>query len=91
MGFGGQSPVIQVAGKEKYLTAEPRALIERGEYATQASIMFGANQGEGIMAFDMMLDGYIKPNNLLDSEEFWKYDAVSVILGALGRRNENCI
>lgn len=46
--------------------------------------MFGANEGEGIMAFDIMLGGYIRPNNLLDDEEFWKYDAVGVVLGALG-------
>ena len=37
------------------------------------------------MAFDMMLGGYIRPNNLQDDEMFWKYDAVRVILGALGK------
>ena len=36
------------------------------------------------MAFDIMLGGYIKPNNLMDDEMFWKFDAVRVILGALG-------
>ncbi len=51
---------------------------------TSASILFGANEGEGIMAFDMMLGGYIDPNNFRDDEMFWKYDAVKVILGALG-------
>lgn len=88
LGFGGQSPVIQVAGKEKYLTAEPRQLIESGQYMTEAHILFGANEGEGIMAFDMMLDGYIQPNNLMDSEDFFKFDVVRVILGALSVRDD---
>uniref|UniRef100_A0A0P6FL30 Carboxylic ester hydrolase n=1 Tax=Daphnia magna TaxID=35525 RepID=A0A0P6FL30_9CRUS len=88
LGFGGQSPVIQVAGKEKYLTAEPRQLIESGQYMTEAHILFGANEGEGIMAFDMMLDGYIQPNNLMDNEDFFKFDVVRVILGALSVRDD---
>ncbi len=90
LGFGGQSPVIQKAGAIKYLTDEPRALIERGEYMTNASIMFGANEGEGIMAFDIMLGGYIKPHNLIDDEMFWKFDAVRIILGALGKIKLKC-
>ena len=45
--------------------------------------MFGANEGEGIMAFDMMLDGYIKANGLQDDADFFKYDVVRIILGAL--------
>lgn len=84
LGFGGQSPVVQKSGPVNALPDEPRALIDRGDYAIEVPILMGANEGEGIMAFDMMLDSYVKPNNLLDSEEFWKYDAVSVIIGALG-------
>jgi hypothetical protein len=45
--------------------------------------MFGANEGEGIMAFDMMLDGYIKANGLLEDTDFFKFDVVRIILGAL--------
>jgi len=88
LGFGGSSPVIQVAGKERYLTDEPRKLIESGNYHTEAHIMFGANEGEGIMAFDMMLDGYIKANDLLDDTDFFKYDVVRIILGALNVRDD---
>ena len=36
------------------------------------------------MAFDIMLGGYIQPNNLMDDEMFWKFDAVRVVLGVLG-------
>lgn len=53
---------------------------------TEAHILFGANEGEGIMAFDMMLDGYIQPNNLMDNEDFFKFDVVRVILGALSKK-----
>ena len=88
LGFGGQSPVIQKAGKIKYLTEEPRALLERGDYMTNASIMFGANEGEGIMAFDIMLRGYIYPYNLINDEMFWKFDAVRIIIGALGNKKQ---
>ncbi len=52
---------------------------------TNASIMFGANEGEGLLAFDMALDGYVKPNGVLDDENFWKFDAVRTIIGALGK------
>ena len=83
LGFGGSSPVIQVAGKERYLTDEPRKLIESGNYHTEAHIMFGANEGEGIMAFDMMLGGYIDPNGFRNDPDFFKFDVVRVILGAL--------
>ena len=53
LGFGGQSPVIQKAGKIKYLAEDPRTLIERGEYMTNASILFGANEGEGLCSFPL--------------------------------------
>ncbi|EFX79248.1 hypothetical protein DAPPUDRAFT_225204 [Daphnia pulex] len=88
LGFGGSSPVIQVAGKDRYLTDEPRKLIESGNYHTEAHIMFGANEGEGIMAFDMMLDGYIKANGLLEDTDFFKFDVVRIILGALNVRDD---
>jgi hypothetical protein len=84
MGFGGQSPIMQTAGKVRYLTEEPTTLIERGEYMTDVNILFGANEGEGIMAFDIIYRGYIKPNNLFYNETFWKYDSVRAVLGALG-------
>ncbi len=89
LGFGGASPIIQKAGAIKYLTDEPRSLIERGEYMTNASIMFGANEGEGIMALDMTLSGFIRPNNLEDNENFWKYDAVRTVLAVLGICSKN--
>ncbi|KAI9562248.1 hypothetical protein GHT06_013213 [Daphnia sinensis] len=88
MGFGGQSPIMQTAGKIRYLTEEPKTLIERGEYMTDVNILFGANEGEGIMAFDIIYRGYIKPNNLFDNETFWKYDSVRAVLGALGIRDD---
>ena len=59
LGFGGQSPVIQKAGKIKYLTDEPRALIERGEYMTNGSILFGANEGEGFIINNILYCTYI--------------------------------
>jgi hypothetical protein len=31
-------------------------LIESGNYHTEAHLMFGANEGEGIMALDMTLN-----------------------------------
>ncbi|KAK4002912.1 hypothetical protein OUZ56_004706 [Daphnia magna] len=88
LGFGGQSPVIQTAGKIKYLTEEPRHLIESGQYKTDAHLLFGANEGEGIMALDMTLDLYIRPNGLENDEVFWKYDSVRTILAALGIRDD---
>lgn len=75
---------MQTAGTVRYLTEEPKTLIERGEYMTDVNILFGANEGEGIMAFDIIYRGYIKPNNLFDNETFWKYDSVRTVLGALG-------
>ncbi len=75
---------MQTAGKVRYLTEEPSTLIERGDYMTDVNILFGANEGEGIMAFDIIYRGYIKPNNLFNNETFWKYDAVRAVLGALG-------
>lgn len=86
LGYGGQSPVIQVAGQHRYLTDEPRALLERGEYHTESAIMFGANEGEGIMAFDIMLGSYVDPWGLRDDWDFWKFDAVRIILGAISTR-----
>jgi len=41
MGFGGSSPVIQVAGNERLLTEDPRKLMETGKYATEVPILFG--------------------------------------------------
>lgn len=32
MGFGGASPVIQVAGAQKALTREPREILDEGDY-----------------------------------------------------------
>lgn len=46
--------------------------------------MFGANEGEGIMALDMTLSLYIRPNGLENDTNFWKYDAVRTVMGALG-------
>jgi hypothetical protein len=86
LGFGGQSPIIQTAGKVRYFTDEPRNLIESGNYHTEAHLMFGANEGEGIMALDMTLNLYIRPNNLENDTNFWKYDAVRVVMGALGNQ-----
>lgn len=37
LGFGGQSPVIQVAGAQRALTREPRAILEEGDYDTNVS------------------------------------------------------
>ena len=84
LGFGGASPIIQKTGAIKYLTEEPRALIERGDYMTNASLLFGANEGEGIMALDMTLTGFIRPNDLENDKNFWKYDAVRTVLAVLG-------
>ena len=39
------------------------------------------------MAFDIMLGGYIQPNNLMDDEMFWRFDAARVLLGVLGITN----
>jgi acetylcholinesterase len=86
LGFGGQSPIIQTTGKVRYLTDEPRKLIESGNYHTEAHLMFGANEGEGIMALDMTLNLYIRPNDLENDTNFWKYDAVRVVMGALGNQ-----
>jgi hypothetical protein len=35
------------------------------------------------MAFDMMLGGYINPNGYIDDTDFFKFDVVRKILGAL--------
>ena len=87
LGFGGASPVIQTAGKVRYLIDEPRKLIESGQYMTDAHLMFGANEGEGIMALDMTLSLYIRPNGLENDTDFWKYDSVRTVLATLGNRN----
>ena len=49
LGFGGASPVIQVAGKERILEREPSQLIRSGQYNTDVPIMFGANKQDGVI------------------------------------------
>ena len=49
LGFGGSSPVIQVAGAQRVLEQEPRMMIESGNYTTQIPMMFGANKNEGVL------------------------------------------
>jgi len=34
LGFGGASPVIQVAGARKALSREPREILDEGDYDT---------------------------------------------------------
>ena len=46
-GFGGTTPVIQVAGAHRVLEREPRELFESGNYFTEVPILFGANKHEG--------------------------------------------
>jgi len=49
LGFGGQSPVIQVAGKERALVREPKEILEDGDYPTDAILLMGANKHEGAL------------------------------------------
>jgi len=37
LGFGGASPVIQIAGAQKALTREPRAILDDGDYDTNVT------------------------------------------------------
>jgi len=48
LGFGGQSPVIQVAGKERALVREPKEILLDGDYPTDAILLMGANKHEGV-------------------------------------------
>ena len=68
LGFGGSSPIIQVAGAQKALDKEPQELFETGNYYTEVPIMFGANEQEGTL----ILGSKLQPNKneYLDSNEF---------------------
>jgi len=58
LGFGGSSPVIQVAGAERLLTEDPRKLMETGNYATEVPILYGANKQEGTLVLACKLMGF---------------------------------
>jgi len=88
LGFTGCSPVIQRAGKERMLEREPRLILEDGEYDTSLSVFMGANQQEGIYVLGVLLDDYIRPNNLEFDEEFMTRGIVPAVLNALGVRDD---
>ena len=109
-GFGGASPVIQYAGKERLLTEEPGVLMESGNYTTDIDIMFGANQQEGIYvlggtaqhrtesfawpirtpltrlvwSFSVILNDYLRPNNLMNDTQFFKSEFMATLLKCVG-------
>jgi len=87
-GFGGASPVMQVAGENRLLTEEPGKLMDSGNYTTDVQIMFGANQQEGIYVLGDILKHYIRPNNLEFDEDFLTYGMMPMLLKVLGIRDD---
>jgi len=87
-GFGGASPVIQYAGKERLLTEEPGVLMESGNYTTDIDIMFGANQQEGIYVLGVILNDYLRPNNLMNDTQFFKSEFMATLLKCVGIRDD---
>jgi len=47
LGFGGSSPVIQVAGAQRLFEREPLEILESGDYDTSIPLMMGNNNQEG--------------------------------------------
>lgn len=84
LGFGGQSPIVQTAGKERALTREPKELFESGDYATDVRVLMGANKHEGLFGINYIYRMFIRPNNLINDTEFLTNDAVPMVLKALG-------
>lgn len=84
LGFGGSSPVIQVAGAERLLTEDPRKLMETGNYATDVPILYGANKQEGTLVLAYLYNDFLVPNNLVNDSQFLANDLVPVIIKALG-------
>jgi len=89
LGFGGSSPIIQVAGAQKALDKEPQELFETGNYYTEVPIMFGANEQEGTLILGILYDSYLVPNNLTNDSEFLKTQLVPLIINAVGLTDES--
>jgi len=89
LGFGGQSPVIQVAGKERALVREPKEILLDGDYPTDAILLMGANKHEGLYCANFLYSHYIRPFGLADDEEYLTNDLVPTILSALGTTDES--
>ena len=87
LGFGGQSPIVQTAGKERALTREPKEMFESGDYATNVRVLMGANKHEGLFGINYIYHMFIRPNNLINDTEFLTNDAVPTVLKALGNCN----
>ncbi|XP_071452929.1 juvenile hormone esterase-like [Hetaerina americana] len=78
-GFGGNSPVVQRAGKKKYITMPPLDIIKSGNYSN-VPIMFGANRDEGTFLFSVMYMGYLVPNGLIDDKDYLSHGVPDSIL-----------
>ncbi|CAB4055582.1 Cholinesterase 1,Acetylcholinesterase,Cholinesterase 2,Pyrethroid hydrolase Ces2a,Acetylcholinesterase 1 [Lepeophtheirus salmonis] len=80
LGFGGTSPCAQTKGKKVFYGPkdDPLEILHKGEYNTKIPILFGNNLYEGIYAYNLVYNTFLKPNNLTnkkpESKNYLKYD-----------------
>ncbi|XP_046395291.1 juvenile hormone esterase-like [Ischnura elegans] len=71
-GFGGCSPIVQRAGKKKYIDKHPLDILKSGNYSN-VPVMFGANKNEGTYVMAIVYGGYMVPNGLENDKNFLRY------------------
>ncbi|CAB3383498.1 Hypothetical predicted protein [Cloeon dipterum] len=86
-GIGGSAPVIQQAGAVRFLEKSPREIFASGEYSAKPAI-FGGNKHEGTMPLHFMYGNYLKPNDLLEDEQFMSREVTRLFLNFLGIHND---
>ncbi|XP_046395467.1 juvenile hormone esterase-like [Ischnura elegans] len=87
-GFGGCSPIIQKAGKVRFIEEHPDTLIRTGRY-NHVPIMFGSNRDEGTYVLAIVYFGYMVPNNLVNDEEFLKFRMSDIALQLFNVKDPN--
>ncbi|XP_071452928.1 neuroligin-4, Y-linked-like [Hetaerina americana] len=87
-GFGGCSPIIQRAGKVRYIEEHPDTLIRSGRY-NKVPIMFGSNRDEGTYVLAIVYFGYMVPNNLVYDEDFLKFRMSDIALQLFDVKDPN--
>ncbi|XP_046395469.1 juvenile hormone esterase-like [Ischnura elegans] len=78
-GFGGAIPVVQKAGKKRYITKPAIEMIKSGDYS-KVPMMSGANRDDGTFLFSVLYKNYLRPNKLLDDMEFLSHSIPDCVL-----------
>lgn len=87
-GFGGCSPIIQRAGRVKYVEKHPLEILKSGDYSN-VPIMFGSNKHEGTYVMAIVYSGYMVANNLVEDEYFLTYEVPDHALKLLYLKDPN--